>query len=104
MHLFFIFLLFFNTGTGGINKFLGFLIMLVFQSRISNQLFVLFVVNARNRRTLLNDSELELFITQSSFSGSTSIELSESFESLFAGVENEKAVDKFNLRTEGIIY
>ena len=53
---------------------------------------------------MLNDLELELFITQSSFSGSTSVELSESFESIFAGAENEKAVDYFNLRTEGIMY
>ena len=42
------------------------------------------------------DSETELFITQSSFSGSTSIELSENnFESLFPGADNEKAVDNF---------
>ena len=35
---------------------------------------------------MLGDSESELFVTQSSFSGSTSIELSENnFESLFAG-------------------
>ena len=48
---------------------------------------------------MLSDSESELFITQSSFSGSTSIELSENnFESLFAGADNEKAVDNFNLR------
>ena len=49
---------------------------------------------------MLSDSESELFVTQSSFSGSTSIELSENnFESLFAGADNEKAVDNFNLRT-----
>ena len=43
---------------------------------------------------MLSDSESELFITPSSFSGSTSIELSENnFESLFAGADNEKAVD-----------
>ena len=49
---------------------------------------------------MLSDLESELFITQSSFSGSTSIELSENnFESLFAGADNEKAVDNFNLRT-----
>ena len=41
---------------------------------------------------MLSDSESELFITQSSFSGSTSIEVSENnFESLFAGADNEKA-------------
>ena len=48
--LLFIILLFFcfltlHAGTGGIHKFLGFLIMLVFQSRISNYLFA---VNPRN--------------------------------------------------------
>ena len=54
---------------------------------------------------MLNDSQWELFITQSRFSGSTSIELSENnFESLFAGAHNEKAVDNFNLGTEGIVY
>ena len=53
---------------------------------------------------MLSDSESELFITQSSFSGSTSIELSENnFESLFAGADNEKAVDNFNLRTEDLL-
>ena len=52
---------------------------------------------------MLSDSESELFLTQSSFSGSTSIELSEnSFEFLFAGADNEKAVDKLNLRTEDL--
>ena len=44
---------------------------------------------------MLSDSESELFITQSSFSGSRSIDLSENnFESLFADADN------FNLRTE----
>ena len=53
---------------------------------------------------MLSDSEPELFITQSSSSGSTSIELSENnFESLFAGADNEKAVDNFNLRTEDLL-
>ena len=53
---------------------------------------------------MLSDSESELFITPSSFSGSTSIELSENnFESLFAGADNEKAVDNFNLRTEDLL-
>ena len=53
---------------------------------------------------MLSDSESELFVTQSSFSGSTSIELSENnFESLFAGANNEKAVDNFNLRTEDLL-
>ena len=51
---------------------------------------------------MLSDSESELFITQSSFSGSRSIDLSENnFESLFADADNERAVDNFNLR--GII-
>ena len=53
---------------------------------------------------MLSYSELELLITQSSFSDSTSIELSEnSFESLFAGADNEKAVDNLNLRTEDLL-
>ena len=53
---------------------------------------------------MLSDSESELFVTQSSFSGSTSIELSEiNFESLFAGANNEKAVDNFNLRTDDLL-
>ncbi len=53
---------------------------------------------------MLNDSESELFITQSSFSGSTSIELSENnFEFLFAGADNEKIVDNFYLRTEDLL-
>ena len=52
---------------------------------------------------MLNDSESELFITQSSLSGSRSIDLSENnFESLFADADNEKAVDNFNLRTEDL--
>ena len=52
---------------------------------------------------MLNDSESELFITQSSFSGSRSIDLSENnFESLFTDADNEKAVDNFNLRTEDL--
>ena len=53
---------------------------------------------------MLSASESELFITKSSFSGSTSIELSENnFEYLFAGANNEKAVDNYNLRTEDIL-
>ena len=55
---------------------------------------------------MLSDSESELFITQSSLSGSTSIELSENnsyFESLFAGADKDKAVDNFNLRTEDLL-
>ena len=49
----------------------------------------------------MSDSESKLFITQSSFSGSRSIDLSENnFESLFEDADNEKAVDHFNLRTE----
>lgn len=58
-------------------------------------------MNARNRLAMLSDSESELFVTQSSFSGSRSIDLSENnFESLFAVADNEKAINKFNLRTE----
>ena len=53
---------------------------------------------------MLSDSESELFITQSSFSGSRSIDLLENnLESLFAGADNEKAVDNFNLRTEDLL-
>ena len=45
---------------------------------------------------MLSDSESELFITQSSFSGSRSIDLSENnFEFLFADADNEKAVDNY---------
>lgn len=63
----------------------------------------MFVVNARNKLAMLSDSESELFITQSSFSGSRSIDLSENnFESLFADADNVKAVDNFNLRTEDL--
>ena len=52
---------------------------------------------------MLSDSESKLFITQSSFSGSRSIDLSENnFESLFADADNEKALDNFNLRTEDL--
>ena len=62
------------------------------------------VVNARNRLAMLSDSEPELFITQSSFSGSRSIDLSENnFESLFADADNEKAVDNFHLRTDDLL-
>ena len=63
---FFCFLTLLLAGTGGIHRFLGFLIMLVFQSRISN---LLFAVNARNSLKSLavsSDSEpaVESFITQ----------------------------------------
>ena len=64
----------------------------------------MFVVNARNRLAMLSDSESELFITQSSFSGSTSIELSENnFEYLYAGADNKKAVDNFNLCIQDLL-
>ena len=50
---------------------------------------------------MFSDSESELFITQSSFSRSRSIDLSENnFESLFADADKEIAVDNFNLRTD----
>ena len=53
---------------------------------------------------MLSDSESELFITQSCFSGSTSIELSENnFESFFACADNEKPVDNFILRTVDLL-
>ena len=59
-------------------------------------------MNARNRLAMLSDSESELFITQSSFSGSTSIELSENnFESSFASADNEKAVLQFQFTHRG---
>ena len=55
-------------------------------------------MNARNSLAMLSDSESELFITQSSFNGSTSIELSENnFESLFVGAGNEKKQLKFSV-------
>ena len=65
----------------------------------------MFVVNAWNRLAMSGDSESGLFITQSSFSGITSIELAEktNFESLFAGADKEKAVDNFNSRTEELL-
>ena len=60
-------------------------------------------MNAKNRLAMLSDSESELFVTQSSFSGSRSIDLSENnFESLFADADKKKAVDNFNLRTEDL--
>ena len=86
---FFLCFLTLHAGTGGIHKFLGFLIMLVSQSCISNQFFV---VNARNSLKSLavsSDSDLskvEPFITQtkSSFNSGTAIELSENnFDSSF---------------------
>ena len=53
---------------------------------------------------MLSDSESELFVTQSCFSGSTSIELSENnFESLFAGANNDKAVANFNFRSKDLL-
>ena len=53
---------------------------------------------------MLSDSESELFITQSSFSGSRSIELLENnLEFLLAGADNEKAVNNFNLRTKDLL-
>ena len=51
-----------------------------------------------------SDSESELFITQSSFSGGTAIKLSgNNFETLFAGADNEQAVNNFNFRTEDLL-
>ena len=45
-----------------------------------------------------------LFIAQSSFSGDTAIELSENnFETLFAGANNEQAVNNFNFCTEDLL-
>ena len=61
-------------------------------------------MNARNRLAMLSYSESELFITQSSFSSSTSIELLENnFESLFAGADNRRAVDNFNFLIEDLL-
>ena len=52
---------------------------------------------------MFSDSESELSITQSSFSSSRSIDLSENnFESLFADADKEIAVYNFNLRTEDL--
>ena len=60
-------------------------------------------MNARKRLAILSDSESELFVTQSSFSFSRSVDLLENnFESLFADADNEKAADNFNLRTEDL--
>ena len=54
---------------------------------------------------MFSDSESELFITQSSFSGSRSIDLFvKNFDSLFADADKEIAVDNFNLRTEDLFY
>ena len=66
-----------HAGTGGIHRFLGFLIMLVFQSRISNQLFA---VNARNSLKSLavssdSESEVEPFITQTKASSVAVLQL-----------------------------
>ena len=62
------------------------------------------MVNARNRLALLSDSASKLFITQSSFSSSRSIDLSENnFESLCVDTDNEKAVDNFNLRSKDVL-
>ena len=49
------------------HKFLGFLIMLFFQSRISNQLFVVIASNSLKSLAVSSDSDLsevEPFITQ----------------------------------------
>ena len=60
--------------------------------------------SARNRLAMLSDSESQLFVTQSGFSGSRTIDLSENnFESLFADTDNEKAVDNFSLHTEDVL-
>ena len=61
-------------------------------------------MNARNSLAMSSDSESELFNTQSSFCGDTAIELSENnFETLFAGADNEQAVNNFNFRTEDLL-
>ena len=87
-----------HAGTGDIHIFLGFLIMLVFQSRISNQLFA---VNARNSLKSQKQSRLLLKLRQ--LRCSTAIEHSESnYESSFAGANNEQAVDNFNFRTDDL--
>ena len=49
-------------------------------------------------------SKPETFITQSSFSGPTAIELPENnFESSFVGADNKQVVDNFNFRTEDLL-
>ena len=63
VHLFFLTL---HAGFGGIHEFVGFLIMLVFQSRISNYLFL---VNARKslkslKSLALSSEKSESYITQ----------------------------------------
>ena len=94
-----------HSGTGGIHKFVGFSIMFYVFLKSRFELVVrLVLLNARKRLAMLSDSESELFVTQRSFSGSTSIELSgNNFESLFADANNEKAVNNFNLRTEDLL-
>ena len=92
MPLLFIFLLFFNTAywhwwDSQVCRLFNYVSFL--KSRF--ELVVrLVLVNARKRLAMLSDSESELFVTQRSFSGSTSIELSgNNFESLFADANNE---------------
>ena len=63
-------------------------------------------MNVRNGLKLSN-SDSDLFInqrSQSSFSGVSAIELSENnFSSLFAGADNEQAVNNFNFCTENLL-
>jgi len=51
------------------------------------------------------NSDSEMYIPQSSFSGATAIKLSEnkSFESLFAGPGNDQAVYNLNFRTKDLL-
>ena len=55
-----------HAGTVGIHKFLGFLIMLVFQSRISNYLYEVNARNSLKSQAVSSDSESEVepFIIQ----------------------------------------
>jgi len=69
-----------------------------------NTLFVLFVVNARNMPAMWSNSESELFITQSSFSASTSIELSEKqLWILICGCRQRESSWQFNLCTKDLL-
>ena len=92
-----------HAGTGGIHKFLAFLIMLVFQRRISNQLFAVIARNSLKSLAVSSDSqpEVEPFTTQTK-ADSVARAFGKQFESSFAGAENKQAVGNFNFRTEDL--
>ena len=110
MSVLFIFLLSFNTpcwhNSHLIHKFLGILIILVFFkvalgiscSSCSKRMV------GTGKQCWAIQSQTSVFITKSSFSGSTSSALSaNNFESLFAVANNEEAVDDYNLRTKDLL-